>query len=117
MKEFFTPEDFNGHDGTDNDVFWNRMAASAANEKLNKLIDSCPVVYGQGEQAGKSSLWNMNKQQNSTHSARIVFIEELPKEPCKHEPADCWIGPSTVDWFKKCKHCGVELVATWEAKK
>jgi len=134
MKDFFKPEDFiapYGYAGL------NRMeadlAANAANEKLNKLMKSWPIVYGHGETPGASSLWNMNGPEKEraphTHKARLAFIQELPKEPCKHEPVNTiFTDRHKIDLENEiafnrqpskshCKHCGVELQATWSEKK
>lgn len=88
-------------------------AAKIGNEKLNELIESWPVVYG--AIGTKSHSWQSYPpgtfiQENYTHKARLAFIEELPKEPCKHKP----MGP--VDKKYACIHCGIELVANWTAK-
>lgn len=47
-----------------------------------------------------------------THSARLMFIKEIVKENCAHEPKHV---PGTIKEMSHnfCKHCGVELKATW----
>jgi len=45
--------------------------------------------------------------------ANKLFIEEIKKECVKHEPRD----EDVSIYSGKCKHCGIELVASWEAKK
>jgi len=59
-----------------------------------------------------------------THKARLAFIEEIKKEPCKHEPEDIQIFNASGNYrfsfgagISKCKYCGVELQATWSEKK
>lgn len=116
MKNFFKPEDFN-------DVLIThhrpipKHAAEIANEKLNNLIESWPVVYGHGwnfESPTPSRYWQWRKD-GHTHTARLAFITELPKEPCKHEPM--FLNGSAA-MVPKCRYCGVELQATWsEVKK
>lgn len=132
MKNLFTPDDFNHLFIREAVTSFN--IADIANAKLDKLIESWPVVYGFGETAGASSLWNMNGPSKErvvhTHTARLAFIEELPKEPCKHEPStDIEINnlirnSKTTNWrfddsklSHYCMKCGVELVATWSEKK
>lgn len=91
--------------------------AQAKFDEWFKQIENAPVVYGVfkggvftvpdprlGLRSGTSS--------PETHTARLVDIQEIKKEPCKHEP----------DWEEEgvgrpyCKHCGCELVADWREK-
>lgn len=111
-KDLFKPEDFENDGGLES--FSDReIAADFANEKLNSLLKSSPTLYGYGIGACLPSIWNMNKQGDETHSAYLMFTKELPKEPCKHEP-----GEYDVHWKNSlCKHCHVELQATWSEKK
>ncbi len=114
MKNFFKPEDFEGNDNFDGFTFSDNRekASSIANEKLNAAIESWPVVYGQLPVSGFS--WTGPKQWYDTHKARLAFIEEIVKEPCKHEPiGDCYVSSGVI----KCQHCGVRLQATWSEKK
>ena len=67
---------------------------------------------------------------DSSGSAQNIKLDDIPilitwlqglekfriKEPCKHEPKVFWC----VDAYAcsmNCKHCGVELQATWSEKK
>lgn len=106
MNNFFKPEDFQSQ------TVWaphSKSLATIANEKLNALFESWPVVYVRpGPKMGfvASSLY-LNER--DTHKARLAFIEKIVKEPCKHEPRLLSDGNSY-----KCKHCGVELQATWK---
>lgn len=128
MKNFFKPEDFGGSYGTS---YTSRLdtigAAEVANEKLNKLIESWPVVYEVVNSAGIKSWLHINAV-SATSKALLAFIEEISPEPCKHEPLDIrielpnrlFLHPDIIiqpPTRTLCKHCGVELVATWEAKK
>lgn len=84
MKNLFKPEDFEGDGGFE--AYASReVAADFANEKLNKLIDVSPTVYGYGITPMASSLWNMNGPEEErcphTHQAKLVFIEPIVKEP------------------------------------
>lgn len=103
MKDLFEPEDF-----CDIDFAAMDYAADVANKKLNKLIESWPVVY----QFGNS--WLPLNGTDATHKARLAFIEEIKKEPCKHEPEDGWFMLSSPT---KCKHCGTQLQITWKESK
>jgi len=136
MKNFFEPEDFGGDFGNH---YTSRLdaigAAQVANEKLNKLIESWPAVYswqgfknddGSGIRPIKDEWTTMTGVPNTTHKARLAFIEEIKAEPCKHEPS--WHGLKTdlvVDRFDNtfasvgttCSKCGVKLLATWKESK
>ena len=95
--EIFKPEDFLRFEITD-----------LANKKLNELIESWPVVYG--DKDSPNPIWS--KRTGATHTARIAFIEEIVKEPCRHEPDFSnrrYVSP-------KCRLCGVDLQATWSEK-
>ena len=110
-------------------LFKDCKTVSDCEEKLNKLIDVSPTVYGYGITPMASSLWNMNgpekEQGPHTHQAKLMFIEPI-KQPCKHEPRSINISAHALkDAFAKaedltnstkCKHCGVELKATWSEK-
>jgi hypothetical protein len=107
MKDFFEVKDFIYKSTLDYDQ--GQVAAAIANKKLNEIIQSWPVVYGQLPVSGFS--WTGPKQWYDTHKARLAFIEEIVKEPCKHEPT-IHRGLGYI-----CKNCGVELQATWSEKK
>lgn len=119
MKDFFKPEDF------PNLLGLREQAAEDANEKLNKLIESWPVVYGSKFISNDcsafdvGSVWNITKLSDKTHTARLAFIEEIKKEPCKHSPKKISSFTNAAmggEWKVVCKHCGVELQATWSEK-
>lgn len=128
MKDFFKPEDF-ANLKTHHLVMESRHmimtyefscknAAIDANIKLNQLLDSWPIVFGNSEKT--SFQWTERKHPIDTHFARLAFIEQLRKEPCKHEPKPMktWHEHGEKQWGESsCRHCGVELRATWtEAK-
>lgn len=110
-KVFFKPEMFG-------DYFMSNItiqdAVNVANRELQMLIESWPVVYTHSK-AEKPGYWGPIEQGqfDDTHKARLAFIEEIKKEPCKHEP----FNDSCVPNHFHCKHCGVELQATWSEKK
>ena len=120
MKPFFKPEDFL-HEG---DVHLSErvshMVARLANAKLQKLIEASPVVYGHKED---SETWTTLSWVTDNCSARLIYIEPIVKECLQHEPEYPIIlkagseGSILLNGTKKCKHCGVELKATWEAVK
>lgn len=99
--------------------------AHIANEKLNTLIEAAPVVYGF---VGDSSFWSSDKstfiKENITHKARLICIEELEKDLCKHEPyhsnANVILAsnpPQIPKPIYKCSKCHIELQATWSEVK
>lgn len=134
MKDFFKPDDFYsqgiiqrylGAPVGGKTIFCSE-AAQVANEKLNALIESWPVVYGNkyisndGASLDIGSVWNITKLADKKYLARLAFMEELPKEPCKHEPQLRFDGTRDKEppyYYEPmgiwCKHCGVELQATW----
>lgn len=136
MKDLFKPEDFDS-DGLITCEDRSISIADAirlANKKINKLIESWPVVYGKNWLMENVTRWVEADIPfpMATHQGRIAFIKELPKEgPCEHEIDFHITGFSSktkIEFFKKdwedfisptrkCKHCGIELVAKWEAKK
>ncbi len=135
MRNIFTPEDFKATEKTEGFGFDTNQgqrnaffAAEKANEILNKLIESWPVVYGFVNKEGVdfgSSLINKGHPffTASTHTARLAFIEEIKPKCEKHEPFNINEGiilpsyPAQVpEPIWKCARCGVELIAEWRAK-
>ncbi len=110
MKDFFKPEDFSP-------IMSNEGLAKVANEKLRKLIEASPLVYGLKTRSNK---WAFDQEENhftNTHTARLMFIEEIKKEPCKHEPSKTRLDFGGIP-ISICVHCGVELqVAEWREVK
>ena len=114
-KDYFKPEDFYkviNHNLTLSKDPAGQYASIAnvlyvVNEKLNKLIESWPVVWSDNAHS-----WFENENPISAKKARLAFIEEIKKD-CKHEP----FNDSCVPNHFHCKHCGVELQATWSEKK
>lgn len=116
--KLFKPDDFDvGYILTLNTI------ANRANEILQREVEKWPVVLQYKE--GITSHWNtvdvLGRPDNPTHTARLAFIEEIKKEPCKHESEvyrNTWndTGPRyIIDADNtKCKHCGVKLVAEWK---
>lgn len=82
--ELFKPEDFVQEYGRSERCYI-EFAAKTANDVLNKYIESCPVVYGTKHDSTKG--WGFDQQGIieglTTHTARLAFIEELPKEKPK----------------------------------
>ena len=114
MKEFFKPEDFKDFFSRDDNTSA-ELVSEVANEKLNALIESWPTVYSPTQQP--SSYWSQARNSHSRHTAMLAFIKETTLEPCKHEPK-LHIDDEVdiIALLPKCKHCGVELQATWSAK-
>lgn len=132
VKNFFKPDDFKflpDEKGNRNSSFSEEISQSAAitcakvaNETLNKLIESWPSVYW----SGKEQLIYREQIRDATHKARLAFIEEIQKEPCKHEALVIvktagfkTDAPYFINVLEaaKCRHCGVALKATWSEKK
>lgn len=125
MKNFFKPEDFGNDHVLNIQIRHNTIsiqdAAKTANEILSKLIESCPVVYLNDYRSVYAGIRFISTEltNTNTHQARLAFIEEIKKEECKHYPTEHWTGDyaSELRPVVKCKHCGVELQATWSEKK
>ena len=89
-------------------------------EKLNQLIESSPVVYGSkfisndGSAFDIGSVWNITKLSDKTHSARLMFIEEIKKECVNHEPG---AYQASLGETIRCCHCKVPLIAEWREVK
>lgn len=130
MKYIFEVEDFDdlysgvniSQDYATNNLNTAVCAANIANAKLNALIYAAPVVYGKYNEA----YLNFGQPQTTslTHKAHLMFIEELVKEPCKHEPyhsnANVILAsnpPQIPKPIYKCRKCGVELKAIWSEVK
>lgn len=146
MKAIFEPSDFmdeidiGPHRALlENSSMDPEMAARFANRKIQKLIESWPVVecsllkesnltdqHGPGWIASEKST---RPKFLYTHKARLAFIEEMPKEECKkHLPTvkskqvslpmsnDPYGAALALGCEIICKHCGVELVAEWKPK-
>lgn len=115
MNDFFKPKDFYELGGDllsyKCDQADREVMAKRANAKLKKLIDESPVVYGNSSDIDS---FTENKSKHDTHNAKLMFVEEIVKEPCKHQinPED--INPSKTKGT--CLLCGIELVAEWKAK-
>jgi hypothetical protein len=116
MKPIFKPSDFKTEypNLTCDDV------AKIANAKLEKLIESWPVVYAH---AGPSTFYLENPvwiskgrhDADSTHQARLAFIEPIKRDCVKHEAIKVRLEFGGVP-IAKCKHCDIELVAEWKEK-
>lgn len=141
MKNFFKPDDFKNEVGDICTTAKNQLSeygkfnldepckilAEIANAKLEKLIESCTIVYTkitlEGPMTGTCEQFKMP---HHTHKARLAFIEPLLREPCKHEPIrtapaytynpHLHIAGISNPSKSHCKHCGIELIATWNAK-
>lgn len=113
MKPFFTPDDFRYKLFKGIDTCVSEQACEIANQKLNTLIKSWPVVYKFNQS------WLSLKGTDGTHQARLAFIEEIKREPCKHEPkplrcrkVNAETGEVSYEGYI-CIYCNVELKAEW----
>lgn len=122
MKPIFSAEDFRFLDHN-NYISPAGRAATLAQEKIQKLIESWPVVIGapddQEVDHWSPSLYNYP---GATHKARLAFIEELPKKEClNHSPTVAAQNVSErnpdiaymLGCSVKCSICGAKLKATW----
>lgn len=116
----FKPSDFEPQEGMT--LISRTLAAEIANTKLNEMLASCMVVYGRKNQYNLFEFNQYKDPENGpdkrdTHTARLIDIQELPMIECEHEPYLAMVLTSLPPQeVYKCKHCGVELVATWKAK-
>ena len=107
MKPIFTPEDFDFNIVCGLALQIGPVdACNLANAKINKLIDSAPVVYAPNIKA----MWNSSKTSYDTHRARLMFIEEIEKEECKHRPR------AIDERQSNCIYCNIELIAEWKPR-
>lgn len=102
-------------------------ACRIANEKLEKEIQSWVTVRMRKENYFTSDTWSSHLNPTDTHTAKLAFIEELPKKECEHVPKVS-VSIKGFDLSKAthlhqipeqfyCLKCGVELVPTsWSAK-
>lgn len=116
MRKIFKPEDF-VYIWDDRAGSYQEASAKIANEKLNKLIESWPVFYcSEPDDKENSFLYVKRFKENcDTHKVYLAFIEEIPKEPCIHEPYIKY-HPDAVGVYpnySECQKCGVKLKATW----
>lgn len=117
----FKPEDFDpktelADDGQELCSY--QWASRKANEKLKKLIQSWPVVRGYKSASDGLMYWHEHLM-NDTHIARLAFIEEIKKEPCKHKPmaiTKTLNGVTTIVGNTICQNCNIEIVAEWKPK-
>ena len=129
--EIFKPFHFrSGHLNKPETYVDAHKASEIANEILREYLESCPVVWG--TVGSVSSSWHSEKpgtyiQENYTHKARLICIEEIVKECKRHEPANIrtqW-NPLRGEYDLaypihqygglKCIHCGVQLIPEWKA--
>lgn len=109
MKPLFTPEMFKPISGWMSQV----IVSEYANKIFTEWLQSQVVVYGWLDSENESGIWTTSESQGDTHTARLVCVEELKREPCRHEPSDTsfTISPLSLSGF--CNKCGVKLKAQW----
>lgn len=88
--------------------------ANIANDILEKWLSEAKVVYG----LVTPNVWCEDKDDFKssmlTHRALLINIEEIKREPCKHEPKFEQGGVQSLT-ANTCKHCGVRIVvADWK---
>lgn len=117
MKNFFKATDFLS------DIYINlrqaEVCADKANALLSKSIEAAPTIYGDGTRA-----WLTAKSEIDTHTARLMFIEEIVKKPCEHRPLmhkegyDHWTFATNSNGEIYCSSCNVplDIRAVWSEK-
>jgi hypothetical protein len=88
-------------------------------DKANHLLEERGVRVYQMDKTKGPPLWYQaeNSSKNSSHTALLVAIEELPKKECEHAPIEEIVGHIYGPvYIPECKHCGVDLTATWSAE-
>lgn len=107
MTDLFKPEDFES-DPRNPQPLTTYSAAIRANFKMCALIEQSPKVYFSEKPIIHYSFYaNMS----DTHQASILFPRPIKPACSKHEPKAWW-----DDHEHRCKHCGIELVAEWQAR-
>ena len=95
-----------------------RAIADVANRIFQDwLAQNSERVYGNIARYGFPNSFSKAQLDGNTHTGLLVCIEEIKKKCEEHEPI-------MVSWLEspfglpecKCKHCGVDLIARWEAK-
>lgn len=90
------------------------MLTKDVEAKLQSLHDSAPVVYGYKVNGIMRADENVHPEFD-TFTAKLMFIEEIKKPECVHEPLIGFSGVIKYLKFNECKHCGIKLKATWES--
>ncbi len=106
---FFKPKDFGNNDFSIRDVGY---LADIANTNLNKALG--PIVYFKPTHQPYKS-YSETKYEWCTHQAYLFNIQEIIKDPCKHEPKSSEDATSMSE--SECIYCGVPLVAEWRENK
>lgn len=108
--------------GLEDSMFASLKHYETAIQNLSSLYESAPTVYG-----CNARLWKTNRQDSrienngmviepDTHTAKLMFIEEIKNTECVHEPVPRFDGPCTQDWVIVCKHCGKIVTTVWSAE-
>jgi hypothetical protein len=98
------------------------LAAKICNAKLEQWISEQPVVYGKLDYrmhsfCGDIDLKYYKDGSSATHTARLCFIEEMPKKKCEHRAKEAIFTVEqhgSFNWLQPvCAKCGVNIKATW----
>lgn len=98
MKNIFKPEDFKTYYTEYPESC--ELMAGIANEKLNKLIESMPAVYGNFVD---SRNWTKHKTSMDTHQARLAFIEGITPETIEYHYVETGITVDNEPMYKRVK--------------
>lgn len=91
--------------------------ANRANEILQEYLESCPVAYFKYLGGKPFNLGPELNENDDTHTARLAFIEELPKGPCKHPILEYKPSPAGIVIKAKCGVCKADLIPEWKEVK
>lgn len=99
MKNIFSLNDFPQH------CFSDRFtAADSANRKLNKLIESWPVVYGRLDEDGRViGTFGQVTGQIDTHKARLAFVEEIKQAPEEYHYVESGFTVNNEPMYKRVR--------------
>ena len=56
------------------------------------------------------ALWDNDMNPDDTHTALLIEIQPIVKEPCKHDPV---LVTLLREQYHECRDCGVKLKAEW----
>ena len=115
MKDIFTPEDFEGMITATVGNSIDNIVERANSILQSRLLDKGVVVYNKAFGINwRADVENGNgvklgPQEDDMWKALLICVEPIEKKCLKHEPHR--IIEDIV-----CTHCGVKLVARWEAE-
>jgi len=103
MKKLeFKAEDFSEYDGLKG---LQQVTANRANAILQDYLDKNAVrVYGRIVEHEGDPIWASQRMNRDTHTGLLICVEELKREPCKHERS-AKFGKGQVTLGLRCEDC------------